>query len=788
MPSLFNQQISATYKGLLKTTSNGILSSSLAQITDGNGNGSQLYLSDSKINFYNAYEFPTSDGSANQVLKTDGSGVLTWEDDANTGGVQVSGTPTTNQIAIWTNATTIKGMSALEIDTNDKITLTQGTNNYYLGGGNLANNSGEGNVGLGNDVFRVQTSGNFNIGIGNFAFYDFITGVRNIGIGYNSFSNTIGCSSNVGVGASTLAYSTGDNNTALGDSALGNSSFTGANNTAIGFDSGKSITTGSNNVILGSNTGSTIATTSNNIIISDGSGNNRLQFGNTGNATFSSSVTADQGIFNSTANTYAGGSLILRDLNGANPMYLTSVVGNLAISNGGATDHLTISSGGVSTFTNGTSYELLQLKTSRTDANYGIQLYHSDSTLYGYLGGTGSSVLSGASTGDLVIRGQGDVIFASGGNNRRLTIASSSGLATFDSSIILDNNEGIFWEATSGTNEGIASNGSDLLFYTQGANRLTISSTGQATFQSSIQEKIKLIASSNEYSSLSFANNSGTTQWELTKDNSNGISFYRANAGSDTGYKLTISSGGDVQINNLIKFADTIAGSAGTPQFKTLLSYQYSTVNALSTIKGGNEAGGTNGTYLKFSVNSSAAVNTPIDILTLKSAFVGGTTAQFDALIKANNGISFPNQSSGSGTVASSTLDAYEEGTYTATMTPNTSGTITLNNNTLSYTRTGRVVHVTGYIDFASVSSPVGSVSINLPFTQATTTENPTACNVRFNGFSNSSYHANTPWAQCSNGVISIYSGNASGVLSNVAQEITTNCSVRIGVTYFTNA
>ena len=277
MADLFNQQISATYSGLLKTTSNGILSSSLAQITDGRGNGSQLYLSTSKINFYNAYEFPTSDGSANQVLKTDGSGVLTWEDDANTGGVQVSGTPTTNQIAIWTNATTIKGMSALEIDTNDKITLTQGTNNYYLGGGNLANNSGEGNVGLGNDVFRVQTSGNFNIGIGNFAFYDFITGVRNIGIGYNSFSNTIGCSSNVGVGASTLAYSTGDNNTALGDSALGNSSFTGANNTAIGFDSGKSITTGSNNVILGSNTGSTIATSSNNIIISDGSGNNRIQ-------------------------------------------------------------------------------------------------------------------------------------------------------------------------------------------------------------------------------------------------------------------------------------------------------------------------------------------------------------------------------------------------------------------------------------------------------------------------------------------------------------------------------
>ena len=65
-----------------------------------------------------------------------------------------------------------------------------------------------------------------------------------------------------------------------------------------------------------------------------------------GTATFFKSVTANQGIFNSIANTYAGSSLILRDLSGANPMYLTSVVGNLAISNGGATDHLTISSGG----------------------------------------------------------------------------------------------------------------------------------------------------------------------------------------------------------------------------------------------------------------------------------------------------------------------------------------------------------------------------------------------------------------------------------------------------------
>ena len=433
MASLTYQKISNSYLGLLNTTSNGVLTSSLAQITDGNGNGSPIYLSTAALNLYNKYTFPDAVPASGSFLKAaNGSGTLEWGADNNsdtlntagdggtgtvtlssqsltiagttnqiqttastqsitlafpsggvtlpdgsvattqststasvngavtssasvvldgnsgtivlgdrvtgsgidgvvtvsnitdqnnitlssvqtlsndtvltfrdnstkvattayveaavagagTGNVNVSGTPTANQIAIWTDGTTIKGMSAIEIDSNNKITITQGTQNYYIGGGNLANNSGEGNVGLGNDVFKSQTSGNFNIGIGDFAFEDFITGGRNIGIGYASFANSTGTTSNVGVGASTLGYATADNNTAIGDSALGNASFTGTLNTALGYDSGKNITSGSKNVILGSNTGSTIATSSNNIIISDGDGNARIQVDSSGN-------------------------------------------------------------------------------------------------------------------------------------------------------------------------------------------------------------------------------------------------------------------------------------------------------------------------------------------------------------------------------------------------------------------------------------------------------------------------------------------------------------------------
>jgi len=116
MADLFNQQISATYSGLLKTSSSGVLSASLSQISDGRGNTSPLYLSTDSIQFYGAYSFPNADGSANQVLKTDGAGVLTWEDDANTGtvtsvalsvptGLTVTGSPITTSGTITIGGT-----------------------------------------------------------------------------------------------------------------------------------------------------------------------------------------------------------------------------------------------------------------------------------------------------------------------------------------------------------------------------------------------------------------------------------------------------------------------------------------------------------------------------------------------------------------------------------------------------------------------------------------------------------------------------------------------------------
>ena len=80
----------------------------------------------------------------------------------------------------------------------------------------------------------------------------------------------------------------------------------------------------------------------------------------------------------------------------------------------------------------------------------------------------------------------------------------------------------------------------------------------------------------------------------------------------------------------------------------------------------------------------------------------------------------------GSDTASANALDDYEEGTYTATLTCLTSGTITVNssNDQLYYTKIGRVVYVTGRISVSAVSSPNGvQLRLNLPIVSAAGTE-----------------------------------------------------------------
>jgi hypothetical protein len=56
------------------------------------------------------YTWPAADGSANHVLKTDGSGQMSWSAESGaSGSVSASGTPVDDQVGLWTDATTLEG-------------------------------------------------------------------------------------------------------------------------------------------------------------------------------------------------------------------------------------------------------------------------------------------------------------------------------------------------------------------------------------------------------------------------------------------------------------------------------------------------------------------------------------------------------------------------------------------------------------------------------------------------------------------------------------------------------
>ena len=277
MADLFNQQISATYSGLLKTSSSGVLSASLSQISDGRGNTSPLYLSTDSIQFYGAYSFPNADGSANQVLKTDGAGVLTWEDDANTGtvtsvalsvptGLTVTGSP------ITTNGTiTIGGTLGVANGGTGATTLT----GILLGNGTSAISAvSDGTVG---QVLSTNANGTYSFidagtgdvtvdgaSVGNrVAVWNNTTGElrgtsaiatenSNIYLSQPSTNGTDKFNYIIGGAFAINENDFGTQNTGFGHRVFNGADLTGGNNSAFGMESLYSLTTGSHNTSIGS--------------------------------------------------------------------------------------------------------------------------------------------------------------------------------------------------------------------------------------------------------------------------------------------------------------------------------------------------------------------------------------------------------------------------------------------------------------------------------------------------------------------------------------------------------
>ena len=75
------------------------------------------------------YTLPVADGDSGHVLKTDGSGQMSWSAESGaSGSVSASGTPADNQVGIWTDATTLEGNAHFTYSTSGLKVGQAGTN------------------------------------------------------------------------------------------------------------------------------------------------------------------------------------------------------------------------------------------------------------------------------------------------------------------------------------------------------------------------------------------------------------------------------------------------------------------------------------------------------------------------------------------------------------------------------------------------------------------------------------------------------------------------------------
>ena len=232
-------------------------------VTLGNADVTEIYMAqDSGATVYAAalgfgdvaMTLPTADGSSNQVLKTNGSGTLSW----------------------GSAATSINGLSDA---------LVEDTGSMYVGNDpSSTTNAADYNVALGTTALSAVTTGDNNTAIGHNALTVNEEGNRNTAIGKNALkSNTSGIT-NVAIGSSSLERNTTANsNTAIGhaSSYLLNS---GQNNVSLGYESSKNATNANKNVIIGSEASPSADTgTENQIVIGyggTGQANNSVTLGN----------------------------------------------------------------------------------------------------------------------------------------------------------------------------------------------------------------------------------------------------------------------------------------------------------------------------------------------------------------------------------------------------------------------------------------------------------------------------------------------------------------------------
>jgi hypothetical protein len=227
-------------------------------------------------------------------------------------------------------------------------------------------------------------------------------------------------------------------------------------------------------------------------------------------------------------------------------------------------------------------------------------------------------------------------------------------------------------------------------------------------------------------------------------------------------------SGTDVEVGRNLRMKD--AGGTGT--LRTIVNYD--AVNDLRISTG--TTAGSRSILLQTEGADQLKVDASGNVTALTGNLVIGT---------AGKGIDFSADPSAAG-MTSELLDDYEEGTCTITMTPLTSGTITLNESfkTLRYTKIGRLVTLTGLLNVLSVSSPVGPLVISgFPFTSVAGSANSNAISVAASGLAATAITSIVGFVNANATSATLYK-YASGGITNLGADVQASASFYLTITY----
>jgi hypothetical protein len=150
----------------------------------------------------------------------------------------------------------------------------------------------------------------------------------------------------------------------------------------------------------------------------------------------------------------------------------------------------------------------------------------------------------------------------------------------------------------------------------------------------------------------------------------------------------------------------------------------------------------------------------------------------------SGKGIDFSAHAHATG-MTSELLNDYEEGTWTPSLVPGTSGSITLTTAAAKYTKVGRAVTVTGICEVASVSSPVGALLLQgLPYTNSADTSSRSAAAIYATGLAATATTSIVGRIIPSESQIRIEKFTA-GSASALAGDVQTNAIIQFSLTYF---